>query len=126
MSLNMSSHGAAFIKKVALWIIILYAAMAVAFYFLAGEQLRLRSSRGNLSMPPATSGTVELVSGNCVEQEFKVKIQRLENISVQWGTYYRKNSGTVRIELFDMRNSSLLMSQELDAAEISEGYVRTC
>lgn len=125
MSLNMSSHGAAFIKKVALWIIILYAAMAVAFYFLAGEQLRLRSSRGNLSMPPATSGTVELVSGNCVEQEFKVKIQRLENISVQWGTYYRKNSGTVRIELFDMRNSSLLMSQELDAAEISEGYVST-
>ena len=49
--------------------------LAVAFYFLAGEQLRYRDSRGNIEMPVANAATVELTAGSVVEQQFTPKIQ---------------------------------------------------
>lgn len=64
---------------------------------------------------------MELAAGNVVEQIFTAKIQRLERISVQWGTYYRPNAGTVVMELYDTRTNTLLMSQQFDAAAIAEG-----
>ena len=74
-----------------------YLAAVVLFYFLAGEQLHLRESRGNIDILPAESGTVELTAGCVVEQRFSTKVQRLEQVSVQWGTYYRQNAGTVLV-----------------------------
>lgn len=76
-------------------------------------------------MPQTESGTVELVQGASVVQNFSVPIQRLQSISVQWGTYYRANSGTVRMELFDLRDGSLLMTQTYDASTISEWGILT-
>ena len=64
-----------------------YLAAVVLFYFLAGEQLHLRESRGNIDSLPAESGTVELTAGSVVEQRFTMKIQRLEEIGIQWGTF---------------------------------------
>lgn len=102
-----------------------YTATIVLFYFLAGEQLHLRDSRGNLELLPAESGTVELVAGSVVEQQFSAEIQRLEQIDVQWGTYYRQNTGTVIVELVDLRDDQILMSQSYDAATILEGGLTT-
>lgn len=98
--------------------------MAVGlFYFLAGEQLHLRVSRGNMSLLPAESGTVELAAGTVVEQQFSADIQQLEQISIQWGTYYRQNAGTVLVELWDVPNNRILLSQSFDASAIQEGEV---
>lgn len=102
-----------------------YTAAIILFYFLADEQLRLRDSRGNLELLPAESGTVELVAGSIVEQQFSAKIQRLEQIDVQWGTYYRQNTGTVTVELIDQRNRQILLSQNYDVATIPEGGLTT-
>lgn len=102
-----------------------YVIAIVIFYFLAGEQLHLRASRGNLELLPAESGTIELAAGNIVEQQFNVEIQRLEQIDVQWGTYYRPNTGTVIVELIDLRNGQTLLSQNFDAAAIQEGGLTT-
>ena len=109
------------LRRLAATFIVGYIAFIVLFYFLAGEQLHLRESRGDLALPAAESGTVELAAGNVVEQTFTAKIQRLEKISVQWGTYYRPNAGTVVLELYDVRTNTLLMSQQFDAAAIVEG-----
>ena len=87
---------AALFQRLALILVIGYAAAVVLFYFLAGEQLHLRQSRDNLELPIADSGTVELVSGSAVEQRFTTEIQRLERIDIQWGTYYRPNAGADR------------------------------
>lgn len=103
----------------------LYWLLIVAFYFLAGDQLHLRQSRGNLTMPGAESGTVELVQGAVIEQAFTIKIQRLQTVSVQWGTYYRSNAGTVTMELWDEGAGQLLLSQSYGAAAIEEGGVTT-
>lgn len=113
------------IKKLSVLLVVCYLFLAVAFYYLAGYQLHFRQSRGTLEMPVAEAGTVELVQGAVVEQTFSAKIQRLQSISIQWGTYYRANAGTVTVELYDLRDNSLLMHQTLDASTIGEGAITT-
>lgn len=113
------------IKKLSVLLVVCYLFLAVAFYYLAGYQLHFRQSRGTLEMPAAEAGTVELVQGAVVEQIFSAEIQRLQSISIQWGTYYRANAGTVTVELYDLRDNSLLMRQTLDASTIGEGAITT-
>ena len=118
-------HSDVNIKRFATTVTLAYVLLVVLFYFLAGDQLHYRQSRGNFSQPPVESGTVELVQGAVVEQTFSVKIQRLQSISVQWGTYYRANIGTVTMELYDLRDNSLVMAQNFNAADIPEGGTTT-
>ena len=87
------------LRKTCLAVALIYALLVLGFYFLAGDQLRYRESRGNLVAPAAESAIVELVQGTVVEQCFTIKIQRLESLSVQWGTYYRPNAGVAIMEL---------------------------
>lgn len=113
------------IKKISLYLIVGYVCLAIAFYYLVGYQLHFRQSRGNIEMPIAESGTVELTQGALVEQKFSAKIQRLQSISIRWGIYNRINSGTVTVELYDLRNNDLLMQQNIDAAKIKESEITT-
>lgn len=102
-----------------------YVILTVAFYFLAGEQLRLRDSRGNIAQSAPDLGGVELVQGTVVEQAFTAEIQRLESVSVQWGTYYRPNAGTIAMELLETASGEVLMSGAFDAAAVAEGQILT-
>lgn len=115
------SDGSINIPKFCVGLFALYWALIVAFFFLAGDQLHLRQSRGELLMPGAEAGTVELCQGAVVEQVFAADIQRLQTVSVQWGTYYRPNTGTVTMELWRLSDGKLLLSQRYDAAAIPEG-----
>lgn len=113
------------IPKMGAALIAIYILLIILFYWLAGAQLHFRQSRGNFTQPTAEAGTVELCQGAVVEQTFTVNIQRLQSISVQWGTYYRPNSGTVTMELYNLIDNSLVMSQSFDAAAITEGGLTT-
>ena len=113
------------LKHLALGLVLVYVAAVVVFYFLAGEQLHLRQSRGNMELPAADSGTLELTAGSVVEQRFFTEIQRLERIDIQWSTYYRPNAGTVLVELVDLRSGAVLLSQSFDASGIQEGGLTT-
>lgn len=95
-----------------------YVLLVILFYWLAGDQLHFRQSRGDLALPTAELGTVDLTQGAVVEQTFSVKIQRLQNISVQFGTYNRTNQGTLTIELYDLRGDTLIANQQFDVADI--------
>lgn len=109
------------LKRVFALCFAVYAVLIIAFYFLAGDQLHFRRSRGEVTMPAAEAGTIELVQDTYVQQTFTAKIQRLESVSVQWGTYYRANAGTVTMALY--RGEELLGQQTFDAASIDEGGV---
>lgn len=111
--------------RICVGLLVVYCIFILSFYFLAGEQLHLRQSRGNFELPAAESGTVELVQDAVVEQRFAVNIQRLNSISVQWGTYYRPNAGTIFMELWREDTGELLLSQTFDAASITEGGLST-
>lgn len=113
------------LKRISLFCVVGYMVLVVLLYFLMGYQLHFRESRGDIAMQPAESGIVELTQGNVVEQRFSMKIERLRDVSVQWGTYYRLNSGTVILELYDLYDESLIMSKAFDASEISEGGLTT-
>lgn len=113
------------IKKPLVIVVVTYLVLIVLFYWLAGDQLHYRASRGNFEQPPSDSGTVELIQGAVVEQTFTAKIQRLQSVSVQWGTYYRPNAGTVTMELLNLSDGSLVLSQNFDAAAIPEGGFTT-
>lgn len=112
-------------RQLSMILLVGYLAAVVLFYFLAGDQLHLRQSRGNFSLLEADSGTTELVAGSVVEQRLTVNIHRLEQIGIQWGTYYRANAGTVLAELLELRTDTVLLSQSFDAAEIQEGGLTT-
>lgn len=113
------------LKKVCAVLLAGYAILMVLFYFLAGDQLRFRNSRGDVKMATANFGTAELVSGAKVEQRFSAKIQRFKQVSVTWGTYGRKNKGTVCVELVNLFNGSVVLSQKLDASKLANGEVTT-
>ncbi len=102
-------------------IMFIYAVLVVAFYYLSGDQLRYRSSRENISMPVADSGSIELSNGVVIEQVLPIKIDRLKSISVLFGTYYRTNAGKLTMELIRQSDNATVLSQEYDAAEITEG-----
>lgn len=125
MKIQKNSQPNVNVPKTLVTLALVYVLLVVLFYWLAGEQLHLRASRGDLEMPTAEAGTVELTQGAVVEQRFHAKIQRLEAVSVQWGAYYRPNAGTVTMELYDLRDNSLLLSQQFDAAAIGEGGLTT-
>ena len=103
------------LRRLALVLVMGYIAAVVLSYFLAGEQLHLRQSRGNFELPAADSGTVELAAGAVVEQFFTTEIQRLEQVDIQWGTYYRPNVGTVLAELVDLAEEKKRLEKELAA-----------
>lgn len=102
-----------------------YLVLTVAFYFLAGEQLRFRESRGDIELPAANAATVELTAGSVVEQQFTPKIQIFEHISVQWGVFNRVNHGTVNVQLVNLATQEVLLDQNLQADQIVEGQVTT-
>ena len=88
-------------------------------------QLRFRDSRGNIEMPVANAATVELTAGSVVEQQFTPKIQIFEQLSVQWGVFNRVNHGTVNVQLVNMATQEVLLDQNLQADQITEGQVTT-
>ncbi len=95
-----------------------YVILAVLFFYLADDQLHYRDAKGNLELPPCNAATIELVQGTMVEQFFQTNIQRLEEISVQIGTYYRQNQGTLKIELYDFTKHDLLAESQIDVSEL--------
>jgi ABC-2 type transport system permease protein len=113
------------IPKIFLIVLAVYLLLTVGFYFLAGDQLLYRVSRGDLEMRPADAAAVELSRDVTAEQVFSAKIQRLQSVSVRWGAYYRANSGTVTIELLRTDDMSVLMSGSFDVSPIVEGSVLT-
>lgn len=113
------------LRRITLVCVVGYLLLVGAFYFLSGEQLYLRESRRNIELPAADSGTTELSAGNTVDQHFLVDIDEIQEISVQWGTYYRPNAGTVVMELYNAESGSLLATQSFEAATIPEWGVTT-
>lgn len=113
------------LKRIGQITLAVYALLVVLFYFLAGDQLHYRASRGNLPMQPSDAAAAELTQGVVIEQTFSAPIQRLEHISVQWGTYYRANSGRVSMTLLRVSDGAVLMQADYDAAAIAEGQILT-
>lgn len=125
MSNKQEASQTTLIKKIIVCCLVVYVMIAILFPLLAGEQLSLKKSRNTIKMPAATNGTIELYAGTCIDQQFVSQMDLLTSVSVQWGTYYRQNSGTVVMELYSMETKELLLTQHFDMASIPEGGLTT-
>ena len=106
-------------------ILSVYVFAIICFYFLAGDQIRFRESRGNITMQPIQGVAAELSAGITIEQLFYAPIQRLESVSVQWGIYYRTNAGTVYMDLIRQDTGETIMSGAFDVSTLGEHEVLT-
>lgn len=113
------------IKKIFCIICAVYIGLIFLFYFLAGDQLRYRESRGTIEMPVPDAGTAELCTGSFVEQFFSTRINRLSSVSVQVGNYSRQNSGTITMTLLRVADGAVLLQQQFDASGITDGQILT-
>lgn len=111
--------------EICLIALLIYGVLAVSFYFLMGEQLHLRQSRANQIALPATEAVVELSQGTVVEQGFTTRVQRIEQISLFWATFFRPNSGTVTVELLKSATGEVLYQKQLIVAELPENQAVT-
>lgn len=106
------------IKRVLGIILILYSAMAVAFYFLAGEQLKYKQSIEKISMPAADAVTDEIVKGVDVRQDFVNTVDRIESVSLVFTKFYREGSGDLVIDLLE--GERVLIRKILNLNDIPE------
>ena len=79
-------------------ILILNALVVISFYFLAGKELHIRDSRGDLDLPVAETAAGELAQGVVIEQVFQADIQRFQTVSVQWTTYLCFYAGILLVD----------------------------
>lgn len=110
-------------KKIMIIVLTCYLTLSVIFYYLAGEQLHYREVYLERLVPNAP--TIELVSSTSVEQTFTTKIQRIKQISIAWGTYRRKNTGYILVQLINLKNNALVLSQTVNVSDITDGSVST-
>lgn len=112
-------------KFVSIILCVIYVGCVIGFYFIADDRLYYRESPDDIPMVNSEGGSIELSQGTSVEQIFYTDIQRLESVSVQWGTWHLPNSGTVYMELRDVLDDTILMYEKIDIADIQEGQVLT-
>jgi len=113
------------LKRISIVCVSSYLLFALLFFILIGDQLYYKESAGNMQLPTAQSGTVELYAGNVIDQYFITQVERLERIHVQWGAFYRSNTGTVITELYNMETQQCILSAAYDAATIADGDITT-
>ncbi len=113
-------------RRVVTGILVGYWLLAALLYVLMGYQLHYRASQNGIPMVNPDAGSVELTSGTVVEQTFRVHMQRIRSINVQWGAYYRStNSGTVTVGLYNGNTGACLLTQDYDASTFTESCVTT-
>lgn len=112
------------VKKISLYILFTYIFLVCSFYFLSGEQLYYRESRGNIEFVQANDIASEMYAGNSLEQIFVNKVQILEEVSVLYGNYKRVNKGTLTMELYNLSNNNeLLLKKDYDISKVEDGDV---
>ena len=120
-----SENNKIFLIKFYSMLIITYLFLINIFYFCMGDQLYYRDSKSAIQLPVATSGTIELSKGQKIKQVFMTAVERIDTVSVQWGTYYRPNVGIVHISLYIESTGEILMQQDYNIADVLEGGLTT-
>lgn len=82
------------IARAALFALLLYAAIAAAFFFVSGDQLDYQDKQSDTVSP--TAGVGEVLPGMEVRQRFTAQGDELRGVSIPLATYGRENTSTLR------------------------------
>lgn len=104
------------LKKGCALALLIYIALAVAFFLICGDQMQYVTRATDMLSPAGNLG--ELISDTVVEQRINVKGDILSHITLQAGTYARTNTGHLVLELYD--GEQLLGRTEIDIAGLAD------
>ncbi len=99
-----------------------YMVLAVAFYWIAGGQLRFREERTDCVSASEPIG--ELVQGMEIRQPFVAAAEEIRSVDMRLSTYQRVNSVRVLVSIVD-GDQAVLAQAELSGADIEDNAVRT-
>lgn len=106
-------------QKFAIFILV-YFILAIALYFIAGDQFKYKISDKSIMSEEATTPVGELLKGTIVEQTFIAEADIIDNISLKFATYDRQNTGTVRVQLLDDISKNILLDRQLDVSNLDD------
>lgn len=108
------------VKQISLFFLI-YVAIAVAFYFIGGDQLKYKYVVSPLGNPDGI--LEELTKEIEIRQPFVPTEETLETIDILFCTYARENAGTVTARIFDDSGAELAAhSLDISALEDNDPY----
>ena len=93
--------------------------LAIVFYLIGDEQIKVREEASLLKEPVTT--LQELSEGITVCQTFTVHTETLEKLSFLTGTYNRLNRGLLKATLLDLSTGEALEKKLIDASLLQEG-----
>lgn len=99
-----------------------YVVLAVAFYWISGDQLHFRDE--NTDAITASEPIGELVQGMEIRQPFTAQADEILGVDMLLSTYARENQCRVFVSIVD-GNGLTLAQTELSGAEIMDNAVRT-
>lgn len=101
-------------KKIVVWCLIVvavYIVLTVSLYFLMGEQLHFRNSRGNIDFS-AKNVPCDINDFSFVEQHFSAKIHRINSLSVKWYGHQPTDTATATVTLCREDTGAVIVSQQ--------------
>ncbi len=99
-----------------------YVVLAVAFYWISGDQLHFRDE--NTDAITASEPIGELVQGMEIRQPFTAQADEILGVDMLLSTYARENQCRVFVSIVD-ENGLTLAQAELSGAEIEDNVTRT-
>lgn len=106
------------LKKVFIIAFLIYTVFSVSFYFLGGDQLKYRSSKGNIPMPEADFATDEIIAGTTLTQPFVNRVEDIDELSVSFAKLYKDAQGKITVYLYN--DEEVLMKRTVDLSEMDE------
>lgn len=113
------------VKKIVrhtLAVLLIYAVIAAAFFFVSGDQLNYQDEQTDMVSPSA--GVGELLRGMEVRQRFTAEGDELRGVSLPLATYGRANTSTLRFAVED-GNGATLGETEIPTAGIADAEPMT-
>ena len=109
------------LRKVFIITFLIFTVFSVSFYFLGGDQLKYRNSKGNIPMPDADSATEEIIAGTTVMQPFVNRVEEIDELSVAFAKLYKDAQGMITVYLYN--EEELLMKRTIDVSQINETQI---
>lgn len=109
------------LQKACLMVLICFIALAVIFYWIAGNQMRFREEETDAINASTPVG--ELTSDMELHQPFTVDADEITGISMKFSTYARENSGHLEITIIDSEGT-VIGHTTISALEIVDNAVK--
>ncbi|WP_195980081.1 ABC transporter permease [Clostridium butyricum] len=107
-------------KKISLIVILGYILCSVAFYYIAGDQIKFGKSDSSIENEISDKPIGSILANAVIEQRFTVDSDYISKIGIKVATYARQNEGNLYIRLINLEDNSNLFSEKVDVSNFKD------